>query len=189
MAYYTWSDGQQVTAAILKANVQDQVITQCTSSTRPGSPVEGMCIFETDTDRIMVYDGAAWDYVVEPRQTWTPTVTQGSAVSGTVDVGWSRRIYGHWEAQLRWISSAAGTAANKIEISTPFTLDSSQDLQGTWFFNDNGTGFSTGVAIAGSTTVIWLYGGVAVATDAYGVNPAITIASGDILRLRISGTY
>jgi len=32
----------------------------CTSTTRPGSPVEGTMIYETDTDRVMIYSGTAW---------------------------------------------------------------------------------------------------------------------------------
>jgi len=33
----------------------------CTSSTRPPSPTEGMAIYETDTDRYLVYDGSNWN--------------------------------------------------------------------------------------------------------------------------------
>lgn len=32
----------------------------CTSSTRPASPYEGQMIYETDTDRTLVWDGSAW---------------------------------------------------------------------------------------------------------------------------------
>jgi hypothetical protein len=32
----------------------------CTSSTRPASPFEGQMIYETDTDRMLVYNGSAW---------------------------------------------------------------------------------------------------------------------------------
>ena len=32
----------------------------CTSSTRPGSPFDGQVIYETDTNVVSVYDGAAW---------------------------------------------------------------------------------------------------------------------------------
>lgn len=35
-------------------------VTQCTSSTRPGSPLEGDIIYETDTDLFYGYNGAAW---------------------------------------------------------------------------------------------------------------------------------
>jgi len=33
----------------------------CTSSTRPASPVDGSMIYETDKDRVRVYNGSAWD--------------------------------------------------------------------------------------------------------------------------------
>lgn len=33
----------------------------CTSTTRPASPYEGQMIYETDTDKILVYTGAAWN--------------------------------------------------------------------------------------------------------------------------------
>jgi hypothetical protein len=32
----------------------------CTSSARPSSPYEGMMIYETDTDRMYVWDNSAW---------------------------------------------------------------------------------------------------------------------------------
>ena len=35
-------------------------ILTCTSSTRPGSPTEGQLIFETDTDQVLVWNGAEW---------------------------------------------------------------------------------------------------------------------------------
>jgi hypothetical protein len=33
----------------------------CSSTTRPSSPFEGQQIYETDTNRVLLYDGAAWD--------------------------------------------------------------------------------------------------------------------------------
>jgi hypothetical protein len=35
----------------------------CTSSTRPGSPVDGQHIYETDTDKTLSWDGTAWNPV------------------------------------------------------------------------------------------------------------------------------
>jgi len=32
----------------------------CTSSTRPASPFEGQAIYETNTDKLLIYDGSAW---------------------------------------------------------------------------------------------------------------------------------
>lgn len=35
----------------------------CTSTTRPSSPYDGMVIYETDTDRTLVWNGSAWVYL------------------------------------------------------------------------------------------------------------------------------
>ena len=60
----------------------------CTSSTRPASPFEGQVIFETDTDRLYVYNGTAWVIPNAPAQNpqglelvSTTTVTSGSSVT------------------------------------------------------------------------------------------------------------
>ena len=45
----------------------------CTSSTRPASPYDGQVIYETDTDKIAVYDASAWVYK-------TPATSVGSVV-------------------------------------------------------------------------------------------------------------
>ena len=37
----------------------------CTSTTRPASPFEGQRIYETDTNRELLYDGSAWDRLTE----------------------------------------------------------------------------------------------------------------------------
>lgn len=41
------------------ARYKDAIIV-CTSTTRPSSPTEGMHIYETDTDKTLKWDGAAW---------------------------------------------------------------------------------------------------------------------------------
>jgi hypothetical protein len=59
----------------------------CTSSTRPASPYDGQVIYETDTDKIAVYDSSAWVYKtgatapVAPGLVVVKTQTIGSAVS------------------------------------------------------------------------------------------------------------
>jgi hypothetical protein len=48
-----------VTTTWWNANVKDQVISTVTSATRPAG-TEGQVIYETDTDRVLMHDGAAW---------------------------------------------------------------------------------------------------------------------------------
>ena len=38
----------------------------CTSSTRPAVPFEGQMIYETDTDKTLVWDGSTWVFVSNP---------------------------------------------------------------------------------------------------------------------------
>jgi hypothetical protein len=45
----------------------------CTSTNRPSSPFDGMLIYETDTNRVAVYDSSAWVYK-------TPASTTGSVL-------------------------------------------------------------------------------------------------------------
>jgi hypothetical protein len=40
--------------------VGKNVIVICTSGTRPGTPVEGQHIYETDTNQTLKYDGSGW---------------------------------------------------------------------------------------------------------------------------------
>ena len=42
----------------------------CTSSTRPAAPFEGQAIFETDTDRMLIWNGTTW--VMPNRNTTNP---------------------------------------------------------------------------------------------------------------------
>ena len=61
----------------------------CTSSTRPASPYDGQVIYETDTDRTLVYNGTGWVFLSTSRANpggldLIKTQTIGSAVSSVV---------------------------------------------------------------------------------------------------------
>ncbi len=57
----------------------------CTSTTRPASPFEGQAIFETDTDRMLIWNGTTW--VIPNKTTTNPDglelIGQFTATSGT----------------------------------------------------------------------------------------------------------
>ena len=69
----------------------------CTSSTRPTAPYEGQMIYETDTNRVLVWDNAAWVMIADTdtppglelvkTQTFTTTTTANveSCFSSTYD--------------------------------------------------------------------------------------------------------
>ena len=57
----------------------------CTSTTRPTSPYEGQIIYETDTNRVLVWDNAAWVMIADtdapPAVQLIKSQTVGSGVS------------------------------------------------------------------------------------------------------------
>lgn len=72
----------------------------CVSGARPAA-VEGMLIFETDTDTLLVsLDGSTWTAV------WTPTVwiEPASPFSNSwVNYGGSWRVFGYWKDVFGWV--------------------------------------------------------------------------------------
>ena len=93
----------------------------CTSSTRPATPYEGQMIYETDTDKVLVYNGSAWyanwnlpwgivalatstsTFTV----TTTPTISTGMTVTFTAIANRYYRI-SYYEAQARAVAGAGG---------------------------------------------------------------------------------
>lgn len=60
MGFKTFVAGEVLTASDVNTYLMKQVVIVCTSGTRPSSPNEGMTIYETDTDKVLVYSGSAW---------------------------------------------------------------------------------------------------------------------------------
>jgi len=81
MAFKTIADGVALPAADINTYLQKQAVIVCTAGTRPASPIEGMTIYETDTDKLLIYTTATW------QQPWNmPWGRMGSATA-TVDQG------------------------------------------------------------------------------------------------------
>lgn len=63
MPFRTFADTEVLTAAYVNDYLMEQATVICTSGSRPsgaGAPIEGMTIFETDTDRFLIYNGTSW---------------------------------------------------------------------------------------------------------------------------------
>lgn len=70
-----------LTSSDVNTYLMRQAVITCTSTTRPSAPVDGMTIFETNTEFFRVWDGSAWQVVVETG-TWdnyTPTILSTGA--------------------------------------------------------------------------------------------------------------
>lgn len=60
MPFKTFADTNILNASDVNTYLMKQSVIVCTSSTRPSSPNEGMSIYETDTDRFLIYSGTSW---------------------------------------------------------------------------------------------------------------------------------
>jgi len=97
----------------------------CTSSTRPASPYTGQCIYETDTNRLYVWNGSAW--VIPNQTTQNPeglelvrTVTVSGSSLVTMDSLFTTtydnyrihvNVYGSAASYGKWRFRASGTPA------------------------------------------------------------------------------
>jgi hypothetical protein len=94
----------------------------CTSTTRPTAPYEGQVIYETDTDRVLVWNASAW---VMPNQSTTnppalelvKTQTIGSNVSSVTVSDAFSADYDAYKILLNGICSANGSVSIKLGSS------------------------------------------------------------------------
>jgi hypothetical protein len=116
MAYRTWATGETITASLLNA----QSPTLCTSGTRPtgGNLYEGVIITETDTDRVLYYDGTNWIILMEPTQTYTPTLTNLTLGNGTL-TGTYHRSDGWCDFAVSVAFGSTTTMGTSPEIGLP----------------------------------------------------------------------
>lgn len=97
MAEFAFTDGGIPSAVTWNANVRDQLVVICTSSTRPGSPSNGRRIYETDTGLEYIYLSGAWQLYnsVALASTWT-LYTPSWISSGTQPVLGNGTFFGYY---------------------------------------------------------------------------------------------
>lgn len=119
----------------------------CTSTTRPASPYEGMVIYETNTDRTLVWNASAW---VAPNSTTAnppglelvKTQTIGTGVSSIVV---NDAFSSTYDDYLVTVSGGAGTVSDAV-----FTLRLGSETTG-YYYSLIYSPYSSSVLGAGST--------------------------------------
>ena len=133
----------------------------CTSSTRPASPYDGQVIYETDTDRAMVWNNSAWVVLSTGRTNslgldLIKTQTIGSAVS-TVPV--TDAFSSTYDAYKIIVTGGTASAATNLNYqntgsTTQYysggttTTYSNNSVAG--FSNNNGSSMLAGTTFTGS---------------------------------------
>lgn len=116
------ADGSVLTSSWLQTMVREQVVRTVTSSTRP-SAVEGMLYYETDTDRLMRYDGTGHIIMGEPEQSYTPSWSGITVGNGTNTGTYHREDgYCHWQARL--VFGTTTSVSGAANVSFPINIGS-----------------------------------------------------------------
>lgn len=93
----------------------------CTSGTRPGSPFQGQLIFETDTGKVLVYNGSTWKHIISINTgsgvAWTgdTTITGNLTVSGSVSKGVTGPTRNIYTANATW-TKPTGLVASLVQV-------------------------------------------------------------------------
>lgn len=187
MPLQTWVTNQVLTSTDMNI-VGRQSIAVVTSVTRPASPVEGQTIYETDTDKFVVWDGAAWVEVLQVGAwtSYTPTLTQNGAKSTSTNSFAYARVGGRCiDVDGQLTCTQAGTAGNKITLSLPVTA-ASRYVNGTPLGSaicNDGSAWRSGSAVFDTTTTVAIQ--LDNLANIYGILPSIALASGMKIAMKL----
>lgn len=173
MTLSTFTAGQVLTATALN-NVHKQCVITCTSTTRPSSPPEGMTIYETDTDKMLVYTSATtgwvppwnkpWGYIGQSKITTSTAATNANITTYSLTTVANRRYR---------ITATTGSVSSSI----------ANDIAGL-YVQVGGTTIS-GVNIDCRTAASGVNGGTTIATYEPTTSATVTVAA---YGARVSGT-
>lgn len=188
MPFKTWATNEVLTSSDMNTYVGKQVISQLTSVTLPSSPGEGQTVYCTDTDQFVVWDGAAWQEVLQVGAwtSFTPTLTQNGAKSTSTNSFAYTRVGGRCiDVDGQITCTQAGTAGNQITLSLPVTA-ASRYVNGTplgsAFYND-GAAWRIGNAVFDTTTTVAIQ--LDNQSNVYGIVPSIATANGHKIGLKL----
>lgn len=129
MAFNSAVAGQRPTAAQWNDYVFRRVVADCTSSTRPSSPVEGQPIFETDTDKMLLHDGTSWIELgklgawTTYTPTWAASGTAPAIGNGTLSGRYIRLFGRTFATQVLMVAGSTTTFGTGIwSFTTPSSL-------------------------------------------------------------------
>lgn len=186
--------GAKLTSAQVDTYLMQQSImvfagtTTRDASLSAGTVAEGMHVYESDTNTFRYYNGSAWVVLAEEPQAWSPTITQGGTVTGTVGRGYYQRSNGVFHAGFTWTATGAGTSTNAIKITTPVTLAHLEDIGGAISYRDTDVPeWRVGVVVPDTTGIFRFI--IDQGTSEYGVAAADTIAANHVIRVAIQGRY
>jgi hypothetical protein len=159
------------------------------SSNRPGSPTEGLAIFEYDTDKVQIYDGSAWvEYGrLGAWTTYTPTLSNITLGNGTRGGRWmrmGRTIFCAGYFSMGSTSSVSG----RPSVGLPVAATSSIVFFGSGRVLDSGSvEYATTCRFSdtGLSEVMFMISGVSAPNGVFNSTTPFAMGTGDSLEFSI----
>jgi hypothetical protein len=156
------------------------------STTFPTAPIEGELFYETDTDKLWVYDGADWVELSRAGiwTNFTPVLSQGASTDISKTVAYSRwtRFGRTIIYAFRLTASGAGTAGAAIGVSVPFARAAQGYQVGPGQIYDTSISYRYGESWEFATSTVINLSGAESGGGAIGAAPSFAVATGDQMR-------
>jgi hypothetical protein len=157
MAFKTFAPGV-LTSSDVNTFLMRQSVIVCTAATRPASPNEGMLIYETDTDTVLIYSGSAWVTGLQAGawKSFTPAITGSSAWvlgNATIDSAW-QQVGRTVSYRGRITLGSTSTVSGQLQVTLPVAkTPTTTDILGgrVAFFDDSTAATRLGNAVANSS--------------------------------------
>lgn len=169
-----------LSAADVNGYLMQQANIICTSATRPASPVEGMIVNETDTDRILRYSGTAWQ-ILAGKQPYVRVYHSASqSVTATTSL--------LFDSETSDTDGFHSTVSNTSRLTVPTGLDGLYAITAGVFWQQNSTGGrSVRLKLNGTTYIAANVTPGATGADVLqGVTTLYALVAGDYLEVEVS---
>jgi hypothetical protein len=178
------ADGSVLTSANYDSYLRQQVVTQCTSGTRP-TGVEGRIIAETDTDRVLIYDGSSWVRI----GSYSASARTGVAIARFYTNQSIPNGTGTFTA-ISWDLESTDTdgfiTVSSTDITIPSGLGGLYAVTGTVSWATSPGANSTVEFYNSTTTGAWRFPVGAATQLPNGFSLVADVAAGDVCQLRLS---
>lgn len=156
-----------------------------TSSNRPANPYDGMMIYETDTDKVLIWNGSAWKEIIVPWTSFTPTWT--NLTVGNAAQSWAYQIVND-TVTVQGITTLGSTSSvTGVPLLTlPVNRDASHVTSiGTGTLNDTGTATYLAYPISTANNSVYFFATSTGSTYASESNTSSTVpftwTNGDLI--------
>jgi len=178
------ADGSVLTSANYDTYLRQQVVAQVTSGTRP-TGVEGRLVTETDTDRIVCYDGTNWVRVGNYGSAGRSGVQLARFATQSIPTGTGTFTAVSWDVETTDTDGYIAATSDTITIPTGLG-----GLYAIWavisWASTPGTNSTIEVYVNGTTSFRNQIGAATQMTTCAVSMPAVSLAAAQTIQIRLS---